>query len=292
MTAAGGRARKGEPIVRPATLADVAGIADVHADCDDPWRDPAEAAVWVNQRLLKGFLIDVAVLGGRIVGHAEWIVSDEPEPFGRHLYLSMMQVHRDFERRGIGRAMVEAGVARANHLGCPRIRTVPEREARGFYRACGFAKCDVARGRSVRAKPARRRPNWAVCRSVPRRVIKALPMRLGWLQAGSAHNWSLANRPVRAAGDLGCHPCVCRADGRAYVQLRYWEGDPMDALVLAWAAPSVGMADLCEAAQALAAGRPIERLLLVARSAEALAAASAGAARRAGTYEIWSRSLD
>lgn len=292
MTAAGGPARKGEPIVRPATLADVAGIADVHADCDDPWRDPAEAAVWVNQRLLKGFLIDVAVLGGRIVGHAEWIVSDEPAPFGRHLHLSMMQVHRDFERRGVGRAMVEAGLARANRAGCRRIRTVPERQARGFYRACGFAKCDVACACSVRAEPAPPSPGWAACRSVPRRVISTLPMRLGWLQAGSAHNWSLANRPVRVAGDLGCHPCLCRADGRAYVQLRYWEGHSMDALVLAWAAASVGMAELCRAAQGLAAGRPVKRLLLVARSAEAPAAASAGAARRAGTYEIWSRSVD
>ena len=137
------------PAVRAATLGDVPAIQRVHAGCDDPWADPATCAIWVNHRILPGFFIDVAEIKGEVVGHAEWNVSDEPQPFGRHLFLGLLEVRADHQRRGVGRAMVEHGLRRAGRAGYAAVRTVPEKTATGFYQALGFAPCFHAHGYTV-----------------------------------------------------------------------------------------------------------------------------------------------
>ena len=242
--------------IRPVTLADIPGLLRLHAGCDDPWALPADCALWVNHRLLRGFMIDVAMLGKKPVGHAEWIVSHEPEPLGRFLYLSMIQVHSDHQHQGISRAMLEAGIKKAQKASCPYIRTAPEKGGRGFYRKCGFkltgkiSKYSVTVGNKPKPGP------WEPIRTVPRKVIKSLPMRLGWVQGASAHMWEVCNRPVPVYNDTGYHPCIRTPGGDAFVQLRYFD-DNNPALALAWAAPRVKIKKLTEGALFLArqAGR-------------------------------------
>ncbi len=150
--------------IRPATLADAAAISIVHCSTVDEWRDPytrqpadeatlnlfgrwynggdwmsvETCAIHLNRMLLHGHLSLVAEIDGRIVGEAEYYVNREPAPFGPHLHLSILYIHRDWQQQGIGRALLEAGVdyARAGNL--VALTTQPESEATGFYQHVGF----------------------------------------------------------------------------------------------------------------------------------------------------------
>jgi GNAT superfamily N-acetyltransferase len=274
--------------VRAATLDDVAGIRAVHADCDDPWAHPAECAIWVNHRILRGFLVDVAVLGRRVVGHAEWIVSGEPAPYGKHLYLGMLQVHARHQRKGVGRAMLDAGIEKAKAHACPVLRTVPEEDAKGFYRVCGFARILRVETYAATTQPEPLPAGWRHLPSVPRNVVGRLPMRWGWAQGASAHIWEIGNRWVRLVGEKQHNPCAGRTDGRAYVQLRKW-GPAPEAMALAWAAPDVKWDGLVQAAMALAGPLFVETLTFTLVKHEASLLTDCCDARRTGVDEVWQR---
>jgi len=150
--------------IRPATLADAAAISTVHCSTVDVWRDPytrqptGEAtlnlfgrwynggdwmsvetcAIHLNGMLLHGHLPLVAENEGTIAGEAEYYVNREPAPFGPHLHLSVLYIHKDWQGQGIGRALVEAGVEHACALGCTALTTQPEPEMTGFYQRVGF----------------------------------------------------------------------------------------------------------------------------------------------------------
>jgi hypothetical protein len=225
--------------------------------------------------LLRGFFIDVATIGEKIVGHAEWIISDEPAPYGKHLYLSMIQVHSDYQRQGVGQAMIEAGVHRAKAFSCPFIRTVPDDDAKDFYKKCGFLPS--RRNVTCSAKVASRFPlpkgvrglyfvnrrtelpsGWKRSKVVPRKVVNSLPMRFGWVQGSSAHMWEICNCPVYIFGEKPAqHPCARRSDGMGYVQLRHL-GIGDQPMALAWAPLRDNPEELVLTAIALANSLPVE----------------------------------
>ncbi len=277
-------------LIRPATIDDVPGIQAIHAHCDDPWAHPGEGAVWINHRLLRGYFIDVALVGDAITGHAEWIVSHEPEPHGKQLYLGMLQVHADWQGRGIGRAMVAAGGQRAASLACPRVYTVPEVEAVEFYRKCGFSRTATIMSLEITCGKPEMPAGWARSNLVPARVVLQLPFRLGWAgQAASAFMWDLCNWPICIAGDKAAYPCARRQDGRAYAQLRWIGGD--GALALAWAGAEVPLAELIAACQALAAAIKVANLTLSAPGAEGNTLAGLFPEFTPTTQEVWSRQI-
>lgn len=150
--------------IRPATLADAAAISSVHCSTVDEWRDPytrqptneatlnlfgrwynggdwmsiETCAIHLNGMLLHGHVPLVAEVDGSIVGEAEYYVNREPAPYGPHLHLSVLYIHRDWQGQGIGRALVEAGVEHTRALGCCALTTQPEPEMTGFYQRLGF----------------------------------------------------------------------------------------------------------------------------------------------------------
>jgi GNAT superfamily N-acetyltransferase len=274
--------------VRPATLADVPGIREIHDQAEDPWADIAECAIWTNHRLLTGFLIDVATTGGKVVGHAEWIVSDEPEPFGRHLYLGMIEIHPRYQRRGVGRKMIEAGLDHARRHDCTALRTHPDDEARGFYQKCQFRR--AMRAVSVKVPKSRvdLPPGWRKVRTVPRKVIGEMPMRSGWVQGSSAHMWELCNRTMAVHGEDVRHPCAGRLDGKGYVQLRYIHCLP-SALCISWAPTRSGLKDHVQVAQNLAERLPIEKINFVVLERDAAGLECCLKVRPAIGPEIWER---
>ncbi|HQE93112.1 MAG TPA: GNAT family N-acetyltransferase [Anaerolineae bacterium] len=150
--------------IRPATLADAAAISAVHCSTVDVWRDPytrqpADAAtltlfgrwynggdwmsvetcaIHLNTLLLRGHMPLVATSEGDIIGEAEYYINREPAPFGPHLHLSVLYIHRAWQGRGVGRALIEAGVEQARALDCTALTTQPEPKMIGFYRRVGF----------------------------------------------------------------------------------------------------------------------------------------------------------
>lgn len=150
--------------IRPATLADATAISAVHCSTVDEWRDPytrqptdeatlnlfgrwynggdwmsvETCAIHLNGLLLHGHLALVAEANGVIIGEAEYYVNREPAPFGPHLHLSVLYIHKEWQGQGVGRTLIEAGVEHARALGCHALTTQPEPEMTGFYRRLDF----------------------------------------------------------------------------------------------------------------------------------------------------------
>lgn len=252
---------QGVASVRAATLDDVEGIRGIHAACDDPWSHPGVGPIWVNHRLLRGFFIDVATVGNHVVGHAEWNVSDEPEPHGRYLYLGMIQIHSEYQHKGIGLAMINVGLARARSLSCRSLRTIPDEGAYGFYSKCGFEPINEITSVELKAGISSLPKEWSTVDLVPKEVVASLPLRLGWsAQACSSFMWEICNRPVEVAGEQDRHPCARLRSGEAYVQLRYVEGN--SALAIAWAASDISINELVKAAQGLAVSLGVPNIVV------------------------------
>ena len=273
-------------IVRGATLADVPAITEVHAGSDGPWVDPVECTLHVNHRLLRPFFIDVAERDDCVVGYAEWNDSSEPQPHGRHLYLGVLQVHPAHRRSGVGRALVEAGLARARQLGCPCIRTVPADEAKGFYAECGLSRSMSLRTYACRGRSGGLPAGWRRAAGVPESAVAELPMRYGWVQASSRLMWEICNRPARVAGERIQHPCSRRVDGLAYAQLR-WLGERPTAMALAWAADGVDPSEVIGAAMALAHGLELRELTFTAPQGNAAYLTELPHAKQVGTDDVW-----
>ena len=244
----------------------------------------------MNHRLLRGFLIDFATIGEKVVGHAEWIVSDEPPPYGRHLYLGLLQVHPDYRGRGVGRALVEEGIRKANALSCPFVRTIPEEGSPGFYRKCGFSACSRVVTCTAAVRPASLPADWVRSRTVPHRAIGSLPMRIGWVQGSSAHMWEICNRPARIVGDTTRYPCARRQDNMAFAQLRHLDGR-VQTMALAWAPLDLDLEAPVSAAMALASSLPVEKIVLTVQEADEPRLLSCCDARRTGTAEVWCRAV-
>ena len=140
--------------IRKATLDDVGGIVDVHTAgedlsglsvrerylCGGPWMSVEICSVHINNLLLEGQLPVVAELDGRIVGEAEVLFSEEPisGKTRRIAHLDVIEVHPDFRRRGVGRAIVEFIEKTARERMVEIITTQPDEDAMGFYKKLGF----------------------------------------------------------------------------------------------------------------------------------------------------------
>lgn len=127
--------------IRQATAseADFEGIVKIYKPNDEgPWSKYDSCRAWITKRLERGFYIRIVEVDGKIVGHAEWIISDEP---GRKfLYLGMLEINEDYQRKGIGRLMVADGIEYARKNNCTSVVTSPDMDNRAdiFYRKCGF----------------------------------------------------------------------------------------------------------------------------------------------------------
>lgn len=274
--------------VRSATLDEVPGIGEVHSDGGDPWADAAQCPIWVNHRLLRGFTIDVAVLDARVVGHAEWQVSDEPAPYGRHLYLSMLEIHPEFRGRGIGREMIEARAATAKSLQCSAIRTIPDKGVEGFYAKLGFSVGGQVTRLSCPPRDTDLPAGWKRCGRIPHSVVKTLPMRFGWYQACSEFVWENYERPIVIAGDDMRHLRARRLDGKAFVNVGCHVSE-RSADPAVWASPEADPAELVQAAFALGSRLPADRISFAVDSAYAPEVAPFIGAESTETGDIVSR---
>jgi len=104
-----------------------------------PWMSVETCAIHLNNLLTRGQFPLVALVDGRVVGEAELLVGHEGERRGLVAHLSVIDVHRDYRGRGLGRALVEASKKLAQDSGAEMLTVVPEEEAKGFYEALGFA---------------------------------------------------------------------------------------------------------------------------------------------------------
>lgn len=103
-----------------------------------PWMSVETCAIHLNYLLVSGQCPLVAELEGRIVGELELYVGEETGVLGRTGFIDVLVVHRDYRRRGVGRALVERAREIARAGGCDTLSVWPEEEAVPFYEKCGL----------------------------------------------------------------------------------------------------------------------------------------------------------
>lgn len=131
------------PSVRRATLADIPAIVALANEADkvyraiippERWREPFMTEERLRtERSEREYL--VALHGGQVIGVAAWRV------IGLAAWLSRLFVRPDCQRRGIGKALVEAVEAKAREAGCEAVFLFTHRLAHWalrFYAACSY----------------------------------------------------------------------------------------------------------------------------------------------------------
>ena len=216
--------------IRRATPADIPGICHVNRGEEGPWAKYESCLDAVNTRLDNGFYVQVAETEGRIVGHGEWIISDEPR--GRTCYLGQLQVDPDWQFCGVGRRMISNGISYARAGGCSTVTLIPEQETHSeiFYAKCGFI-----RGDDIFTCPLKSRPGMFCGEHTdlaPHSAVNELPFIFGLTQTASEHMWQVFNRP--ASWDTRQKDTLI-GDGFC-IQLGGWS-KARNALLLAWALP-------------------------------------------------------
>ena len=179
--------------IRTASIADCQGIQSVHAGTPGPWANINECIPWISKRIERGYYVQVAELNGEIVGHAEWV--ETADPSGKFFYLCVMQIKPNYQGHGIGRKMVEDGIAQGKIRNCTKLVTIPELEtgSEKFYFKCGFTKGREIKSISIPTKDYGYSQNYTEAASVPFEVIGKYDFILGLDQASSRHIWEVCN---------------------------------------------------------------------------------------------------
>ena len=129
----------------------------------------------------------------KIVGHAEWVISNEP--CQRFLYLGMLQVHTEYQKRGVGSKLIDSGAAYAKENGCTFLRTMPNIESGSmiFYHKNGFIETKDRNSTLTLETMSASVESAVRIDKVPFFAVNKLPFMVGLYQHASAHIWKVFN---------------------------------------------------------------------------------------------------
>ena len=183
--------------IRQATAseADLNGIVHIHRkEADVPWNNIKDCALWTTKRLDCGFYITVTELDGKIIAYAEWVISDEPDR--KYLYLGYLQVDPDYQRKGIGRIIIDDGIEYAKKNNCSQLVTNPEIESGAdiFYRKCGFKDGPKLFSLQILTEPYKDyKFEKKILDKVPFLAVKENKFMFGKWEFSSHHVWQVYN---------------------------------------------------------------------------------------------------
>ena len=171
---------------------DIQGIREAHGR-DEHWGSDRACFLSAKTSLENGFFIQVALCGDKIVGHTEWVISDEPKT--RFFYLGMMQIHEEYQKKGIGTKLIETGTAYAKSNNCAFLRTSPSIESGSFifYQKNGFIQTKDSNSTLKLETINSPALNAVRIDKIPFTVVKTLPFMIGLYQHASAHIWKVYN---------------------------------------------------------------------------------------------------
>ncbi|MEW1722168.1 GNAT family N-acetyltransferase [Streptomyces sp. NPDC093109] len=130
--------------VRTATEADLSALLSLYAELnpdDAPLPPATAAATWAAVSRQQGRTVLVADVDGTVVGTADCVVMPNLTRGGRAiLFVENVVVAGSFQRRGIGRRLMEAAVRLGESAGCYKVQLLAADDAyvHTFYETCGF----------------------------------------------------------------------------------------------------------------------------------------------------------
>ncbi|MEQ8145620.1 GNAT family N-acetyltransferase [Streptomyces sp. OP7] len=130
--------------VRPAVAADLPALLALYGELnpdDAPLPEAGADAVWEAMSTQRGRTVLVADADGTVAGTADCLVMPNLTRGGRAiLFVENVVVAGAFQRRGVGRRLMEAAVGVGEAAGCYKVQLLAADDAyvHTFYEACGF----------------------------------------------------------------------------------------------------------------------------------------------------------
>ncbi|WP_328413906.1 GNAT family N-acetyltransferase [Streptomyces violaceus] len=130
--------------VRSAAEADLAALLALYRELnpdDAPLPEAAADAIWAAISGQQGRTVLVADADGTVAGTADCVVMPNLTRGGRAiLFVENVVVVGGFQRRGVGRQLMEAAVRLGESAGCYKVQLLAADDAyvHSFYEACGF----------------------------------------------------------------------------------------------------------------------------------------------------------
>jgi len=75
-----------------------------------PWMNKETCAVYLNYMLSAGQPVLVAEVDTKIAGEIDVFVGEEPPPLERNACISVLEVAKNFRRKGVGKALVRRAI--------------------------------------------------------------------------------------------------------------------------------------------------------------------------------------
>jgi len=305
-------------IVRLATLSDAAAITAVHCSTVGVWRDPVTrssttyenlglfgrwynggpwmsvetCAVHLNHMLCQGHLPFVAEVSGTVVGEVEYYIAREPPPFGPYLHVSILYIHKDWQGRGVGRALLNVGIEQAQSLGLTALTTEPEVNSEDFYRRMGFSLWLSAK--EMQASVGGGLPGGLTVMLKPRSVPEELALRIGRYQCG-AQGWDSLWPVLMLPGWCDLRRKVWHGELQGtplLLGLREQLSDPQQADGYAWLSPDAPLLPAVSALRALAAAEGFSAVDLLLPEEEVPVLKEALPLAYQTTIALWRRDVE
>jgi glucosamine-phosphate N-acetyltransferase len=125
------------PDVTPSFLETLGSLAEVQLSVP-------EALEIFRQRLRAGIRTYIAVTGGQIVGTATLLLEQKfIHGGGRVGHIEDVAVHRDFQKRGIGAALIRHMTRESRQFGCYKVILNCFEDRIPFYQSLGYRPHDV-----------------------------------------------------------------------------------------------------------------------------------------------------
>ncbi len=122
------------PDITPDFLHTLAALSEVSLSVE-------EAREVFRRRLSTGVLSFIAVEDGRVVGTASLIVEQKfLHRGGKAAHIEDVAVHPDYQRRGIGKALILHATQIARERGCYKVVLDCHDHLAEFYEKCGFTR--------------------------------------------------------------------------------------------------------------------------------------------------------
>ena len=103
-----------------------------------PWMSIETCAIHLNYLLLWNQYPIIAIVDNRAVGELELYIGYEENILGYHGFIDVLEVHKDYQGRGIGRRLVEEAIRLAIDSNCDTIAVWPDPKVVEFYRKIGI----------------------------------------------------------------------------------------------------------------------------------------------------------
>lgn len=167
------------------------------------WMSNELCTIYINSLLLGGHIPIVAEIDGMVVGELELFFGWESD-HKLYAHIGVLQVHKDFQRQGIGTKLLQKAISTAKKRGASYLSVRPRDLLQPFYQEYGFSEWLKTVVFEAQAGPYLAKLRWEEDNTVFNKM-KFWDFILGQEQS-SAQIWQIFNRNFFALPEFTREP--------------------------------------------------------------------------------------